>query len=244
MATRALDARPGAEPDVREAREGDTAVLERLLAARHSCRAFRPEPVPRPTIERIVTAAQRTPSWCNAQPWHLIVTSGEATDRFRRGLLEHSAAARPEPDYPFPREYRGAYLQRRRECGFQLYDSVGIVRGDRVASGEQARENFRLFGAPHTAIVTTDEALGVYGVVDCGAFVSTFMLAAASLGVASIAQASLASHAGFVRAHFGIPPDRRIVCGISFGYEDHGHPANGFRTRRAPLGEVVDWRDG
>jgi nitroreductase len=29
---------------------------------------------------------------------------------------------------------------------------------------------------------------------------------------------------------------------ISFGYEDEAHPANGFRTGRAPLEEVVEWR--
>jgi proline dehydrogenase len=40
-----------------------------------------------------------------------------------------------------------------------------VVRGDREASGRQARENFRLFGAPHVAIVTTDAALGTYGAV-------------------------------------------------------------------------------
>jgi nitroreductase len=224
--------------------DSEFAALDRVLAARHSCRGFRPEPVPRPIIEKMLRAAQRTASWCNAQPWHLLITSGGATERFRRGLMEHVATAAPQPDFPFPREYRGVYLQRRRECGFQLYDSVGIARGDRDASGRQARENFRLFGAPHVAIVTTDEALGIYGVLDCGAYVSTFMLAAASLGVASIAQASIAAQAGFVRAHFGIPEDRRIVCAVSFGYEDAEHPANAFRTSRAAPHEAVTWCDG
>jgi nitroreductase len=93
------------------------------------------------------------------------------------------------------------------------------------------------------AIVSTDEALGVYGAVDCGAFVSNFMLAAAAVGVASIAQASLASHSRFVHEHFGIPDDRMIVCGISFGYENSNHPANRFRTRRANLDEVVTWQN-
>ncbi|MCH1998704.1 nitroreductase family protein, partial [Achromobacter xylosoxidans] len=38
------------------------AALEDWLRARHSCRAFLPEPVPRATIERILTLAQRTAS--------------------------------------------------------------------------------------------------------------------------------------------------------------------------------------
>jgi nitroreductase len=44
-----------------------------------------------------------------------------------------------------------------------------------------------------------------------------------------------------VRGHFGVPEDRLVLCGISFGYEDRAHPATEFRTGRAPLAEVVDW---
>jgi nitroreductase len=223
----------------------DTAAieaLEQLLRARHSCRAFLPAPVDDRTIERILAVAQLTPSWCNAQPWKVIVTRGAATESFRDALFEHTRTPQPQPDIPFPQDYHGVYRDRRRACGFELYDAVGIARGDREASGRQARENFRLFGAPHVAIVTSDAALGTYGAVDCGAYVTTFMLAAKALGVACIAQAALASHAPFVRMHFGVPEDRLVLCGISFGYEDQAHPANAFRTSRAPLAEVADWR--
>ncbi len=218
-------------------------AFEQLLADRYSCRAFLPRPVERSVIERMLQIAQRTPSWCNAQPWKLHITSGAATERFRAALMEAADREPAAPEYPFPREYRGVYLERRRECGWQLYESVGIRRGDREASARQALENFRLFGAPHAAIVTTDEALGVYGVLDCGAWVNNFMLAAKSLGIASIAQAALASRPAAVRRFFGIGDDRRIVCGISFGYEDPRHPANAFRTRRARVAEVAAWLD-
>lgn len=226
-----------------EAPNGDEAdMLDALLRARHSCRAFRPDPVPRATIERIVETAQRTASWCNAQPWHVIVTSGAATEAFREGLVAHSAASPPAPDIAFPEAYRGLYLDRRRVCGFALYEAVGVARGDREGSARQAAENFRLFGAPHCAIVTSERVLGTYGVLDCGAFVSNFLLVAESLGVATIAQASVAGHSDYVRRHFAIPDDRSIVCAISLGFEDADHPANGFRTERAPLPEVIEWR--
>lgn len=221
-----------------------TEALRSLLEERHSCRGFLPTPVPRATIEEILSIAQRTASWCNAQPWQVIVLSGEATDRFRAALLAHvERSPQATPDYPWPREYLGASLARRRECGFQLYDAVGVAKGDRVGSAKQGLENYRFFGAPHVAMITNDEALGLYGAVDCGAYVSSFLLAAQSLGVATIAQASLVSHAPFVREHLRIPADRRLVCGISFGYEDADHPANRFRTRRAALDEVVSWLD-
>jgi nitroreductase len=211
----------------------------KLLDERHSCRAFLPKLVPEETIARILKMAQRTASWSNSQAWEVVLASGAATDKFRDALMEHVEANPATPDFPWPREYRGAHLARRRECGFGLYNAVGIPRGDKEAMHHQHMENYRLFGAPHVVIITSDEALGVYGAIDCGAYVSNFILAAQSLGVASIPQAALSTHSLFVRAHFGIPDDRRVVCGISFGYEDTAHPANNFRTTRAKVDEVV-----
>jgi nitroreductase len=220
---------------------GDAEVLERLLSTRHSCRGFLRDSVDDDTIAQILSIAQRTPSWCNAQPWQVIITKGAATERFRAGLCDYVTKNPPAPDMAFPREYRGAYLERRRACGFSLYEAVGVARGDREAYARQGFENYKLFGAPHVAIITSDEALGTYGAVDCGAYVNNFLLAAQSLGVASIPQAALASHSKFVREHFGLGDDRLVVCGISFGYEDRASTANGFRTDRASLDEVVTW---
>ena len=228
----------GAEPSTTP-----SCAFERLLEERYSCRAFLPRQVDTATITRMLEIAQRTPSWCNSQPWKAVITRGAATDRFRNAIFEYAAGRKPEPDFAFPREYHGDYLARRRECGFQLYESVGIVRGDREASARQTMENYRLFSAPHAMVVTTDEALGVYGVLDWGAWVNNFMLAARSLGVASIAQAALGAHPQFMRSFFGLPQDRLVVCGMSFGYEDAAHPVNRFRTSRAAVDEVVTWVD-
>jgi len=54
-----------------------------------------------------------------------------------------------------------------------------------------------------------------------------------------VPQAALAFHAAVVRRHFGLGDDRRVVCGISFGYPDHDHIVNGYRTSRAKLGDAV-----
>lgn len=224
-----------------ETSDSDATVLRRLLSERHSCRAYLPTSVKRETIGQILEMAQRTASWCNAQPWNVIVTTNAGTERFRAAYCQYAVANTAEPDFDFPREYHGAYLERRRECGFQLYESVGVVRGDREASARQAMENFRFFGAPHVAIITTEASLGVYGALDCGAYIANFMLAAHSLGVASVAQASLAAHPQFVREYFGLPENRLVVCGISFGIADQDHAVNQFRTRRADCVTAVTW---
>ncbi len=116
--------------------------------------------------------------------------------------------------------------------------------GDRKKADAQAFENFRLFGAPHVAIVSIDADMETYGAVDGGAFVTIFMLAAQALGISTVPQAALALHASFTRRWFGLSDNRKILCGISFGYSDHAHSVNGFRTTRAPLNEILtihDW---
>ena len=220
------------------------AVLEDLLRQRYSCRAYRPDPVPRPTIDRILAAAQRTASWCNSQPWQVVIASGAARQRFRDAIYaEASSGAPADGDFAFPREYLGVYQERRRESGFQLYNTLGIARGDKAAYARQALENFNFFGAPHVAIVHTDEALGVYGAIDCGGYVTSFMLAAQALGIATIPQAALAFHSELVRKHFGLGDDRRVVCGISFGFPDRAHKANSYRTNRAAIADTVRFVD-
>ena len=217
-------------------------TMDAVFAARFSCRAFTSDPVPQSDIERIVSLARRVPSWCNAQPWQLVITSGEETDRFRTALQDEVAAAGHLPDIPFPESYSGVYQDRRRTCGFQLYESVGIDRGDRAGRTAQMLRNFALFDAPHVAIVTSPAELGPYGALDCGGFVTAFTTAAQALGIASIPQAAIASYAPFVHRFFDIGEDRLVLCAISFGYADMDDPANAFRTDRADIDDIVDWR--
>jgi nitroreductase len=214
--------------------------LEEVVRSRYSCRKYLPEPVPRPTIEKILDLAQQTPSWCNCQPWQVLLISGAAIDRFGGELYAHAARGNPaRPDFPFPLRYEGIFRERRKVCGVQLYQALGIGREDKASAAQQSLENFRFFGAPHVALITTEEDLGVYGAVDCGLYVANFMLAAQNMGVAAIAQAALASYPDFIRDHFGLPPNRKFVCGISFGYADAEHPINDYRTGRSPVSESV-----
>lgn len=216
--------------------------LDALMAARYSCRAFRPDPVPRDVIESIVATARRVPSWCNAQPWQMAITSGAQTDALRTALADEVKAASHAPDIPFPNGYSGVYQDRRRTCGWALYEAVGVQKGDRQGSARQMMRNFDLFDAPHCVILHSPAELGPYGALDCGGFVTAFALAAQAKGVATIPQAALASYAPLLHRHFDIGDDRLVLCGISFGYADDTDPANGFRTDRAGLDEIVDWR--
>jgi nitroreductase len=219
-------------------------TLDDILNARYSCRGFRPDPVPDDTITRIIDAARKVPSWCNAQPWQVTLTKGAATQSFRQMMTQlASTGTPPAPDLAWPSSYSGAYADRRRTCGFQLYDAVGIEKSDRAGRAAQMLRNYALFDAPHVAIIHSPAELGPYGAMDTGGFVTAFTLAATALGVATIAQAAIAAYAPQVRDHLGIAPDRLILCAISFGYADADHPANQFRTERASAADIIDGKD-
>ena len=218
----------------------DIQTLRRLMFGRATCRAYLPQQVPEAVIRSLVEVARGTASWCNTQPWDVVITSGASTERFRQALTEQ---VRLDPglhaDFDFPDEYKGVYLERRRASGFQLYEALGIGRGDKERRDAQSFENFRLFGAPHVAIITVPQELGPYGAVDAGGFVCSFLLSAQAHGVATTPQAALAMQSKFIRGYFGIPEARRMVCGISFGYADTAHPVNGYRTSRADVDDIL-----
>lgn len=221
----------------------EVIALQALLEERYSCRAFLPTPLDPVELTTLFRMAQRTASWCNAQPWQVVVTSGAATVRFSHALLEAADSAEPRFDIPPPESYDGVYRDRRRASGLALYEAVGVQRADLAGRERQQRENFRFFGAPHVAVITTARALGPYGYVDCGGYVSTLLLAAQSLGLAAIPQAAIAMYSDAVRAHFGLKPDRVVVCAVSVGHADRSHPANKYRTAREEVAGAVEFRN-
>lgn len=220
----------------------DFAALSRLLQERWTCRAFASTPVPKAEIERLLALAQRTASWCNTQPWEVIVTSAEETARLREALGAHVMSQPQRSDFEFPTGFPGAYGDRRRECGFQLYDSLGIQKSDADGRLRQMLRNFEFFDAPHVALITVEADLGPYALLDTGIYVSSLLLGAQALGLAAAPQAALAGYADFFRGHFDVPQNRRVVLGISLGYAAADEPVNEFRTSRADPADVVAWQ--
>lgn len=219
------------------------STFQSLLNDRYSCRGYKADSVPRDVIEIILSDAGRVPSWCNLQPWQVHVTTGQGTETFRKAMLNAFDTTVPKADYFYPTTYTDVRKKRAQTCGYQLYESLGIERGDRQGRFAQMRKNFSFFGAPHIAVITSHKELGPYGALDCGGFISAFCLSAQAQGLGSIPQASIAYYADTVRQHFGVPEDQLVLAAISFGYADPDHPANKFRTERATLDEMVEWHD-
>jgi nitroreductase len=215
--------------------------LATIIEQRFSPRAFHDRPLPEKTLQRIFAMAQRTPSWCNTQPWQVVVTATrEATERLRDALAAHLQEGHPPaPDFPFPERYQGIYRERRKFCASQLYGALGIAREDSAGTMAQSMKNFAFFDAPHAGFVFVPQELGFYGGVDCGLYAYALCLAATDQGAGCIAQAALAVYPDFIRSHFSIPSEMKLVYGFSMGFVDESHPANSFRTQRAALEESV-----
>ncbi len=221
----------------------DTAEMFRaLVTSRHSTRGFLPEPVPDEVIDELLQTAQLSPSWCNVQPWRTYLLGGEAVADLSSRMMEVKAV--PEQfDVPQPERYTGVHQDRRRGSGYALYGALGISREDRQRRLEQAWENYRFFGAPHLAIITSTTLLGSYAYVDTGAYIAHLVLAARSLGLGSIALAAIGGRSDVVRPALELPDDEVVIAGVAFGWEDADHPANAFRTTRADLDEIIVRRD-
>lgn len=209
------------------------------LKSRKSVRAFLPREVPRDVLTRIFENAQAAPSWCNIQPWRVVVTSGESTRELTRRLTHAASSGTPETDFEWPGAYPEPYGQHRRDCGKALYEAMNVARTDHAARQAAWMRNFLAFDAPHIAIVGMDKRLGLYPAIDVGCWLQSVLLLATSEGVATCAQASLASYAPAIRDMLGFDDHVGLLLGIAMGYADESAAANACATSREPLGTNV-----
>ncbi|MBU8537226.1 nitroreductase [Falsiroseomonas tokyonensis] len=211
------------------------------LATRRSLRGFRPDPVPRASLERILAAAARAPSGSNIQPWKVRVTQGAEKARLSAEVrAAHDAGATVKRDYEYyPTHWREPYLARRRKVGWGLYQLAGVARGDAAAGHAQRARNFDFFGAPVGLFFTIDRDLNQGSWLDYGMFLQSIMLAARGLGLDSCAQAAWCDHHDVVRRVLGLADDQALVCGMSLGFADPDEPTNRLETERAPLADFV-----
>ena len=213
------------------------AVVE-AITSRQSARAFLPTPVPRQTVEDILTIAGRAPSGTNIQPWKVYVVSGEVKERITKELLHahyhHQAEHTREWNY-YPVKWRSPYIDRRRKCGFGLYGVLGIKKGEEQKMEDQRGENYKFFGAPVGLFFTLDRDMEIGSWLDLGMFIQTIMIAARGYGLHTCAQAAFASFHKLVCPIVGIPPDEQLVVGMSLGYIDDKAIVNTFITEREPV---------
>lgn len=208
------------------------------MAGRRSTRAFRPDPVPRETVERILALAARAPSGSNIQPWKVHVLAGAARERVVAALTADHAAGAPRAAWGYtyyPVKWRAPYQDRRRALGWSLYGLLGIGKGDQERMQAQERRNFAFFDAPVGLIITIDRDMEQGSWVDVGIFVGQVLLAAEAMGLQTCPQAAFAMYDGILREEIGYPETEQVVCGIAIGHGDPDDVTARLETPREPV---------
>ncbi len=218
-------------------------IIEGLLS-RRSTRAFKPDPVSRALIEKILSAALRSPSYMNTQPWEPAVVTGKRLGALSRTLLDLADHDAPcSSDMPLPPPWPPALEQRLLDHAARRAGHIGIDLADPKARKELRINNFKFYGAPCVIFLFQDRSLGPWSILDAGIFVQSLLLAAHGSGLGAVPQGLLADYPEVVRRFLSVPDSKRLLLGVSLGYADPAAAINSYQSRRADLGELVTWHE-
>ena len=148
---------------------------------RRSVRAYKPDAIPPQTLREIVELGRWAPSGSNIQPWRVHVLTGATLLRVGNAIQQAFLSGEPghKRDYNYYTDpMEEPYLARKRACGWGLYGTLGIGRGDHEKSKAYRAGNYVFFGAPVGLVLTIDRTLEIGSWFDYGLFAQTLMLAA------------------------------------------------------------------
>jgi nitroreductase len=223
----------------------DAASVDEAISSRQSVRAFLPDPVDRATVEKLLQLASRSASGSNIQPWRVRVFVGAVREKLTKAILDAIARDGFEPyqrewNY-YPVNWREPYLGRRRKIGWDMYQLLGVAKGDFKGTHRARLRNYEFFGAPVGMIFTLDEDLEIGSWLDLGIYLGTLMVAARGHGLHTCPQAAFADFHKIIRPILGIPEKEIIICGMALGHIDPDAPVNRLETVRAPLADFTSF---
>lgn len=195
--------------------------FEELVESRKSVRAFKPDPVPRATLESLFRLASKAPSNCNTQPWTVYVASGEVKDAITQVTLEEAMAGKWTPDIPYMQDaYTPLYQARQVEHLAVQQVAYGIERDDEEGRAQLMMDNLNSWGAPHVAFLFLPRFANEREAGDVGMFAQILMLAAADVGLGTCPQTSLGMFAKPIKRLLGVDQSLKLFFGLAIGYQD------------------------
>ena len=167
------------------------------IRRRTSVRRFRPDRVPRETIETLLDCAVRAPNHKLTEPWRFAVLTGAARDRFAELRARQRLTRYPDPA---SEEARSAVEKMRREAE---QTPAFVVVMCAVSPDEKTREE------DHAAAMMATANL---------------IIAAESLGLGTYLRTGGIMQDPDVAALAGLEPGFRIVGIVSLGYPEGPEP--------------------
>ena len=210
------------------------------LITRRTIRAFKPNPISRGLLVKILKPALHAPSWANTQPWEIFAATGEPLERLRKAYADKLKNCVPRsPDISIPKEWPDACRSRMENLKAERTELLEQTCKDPAVLTDLMQINYRFFNAPVVVYLCMDRCLTPWSLFDLGAMSHGIMLAAQEQGIGSAVAVTLAAHPDLIRTELGIPDNLAIVIGIALGYPDLDSPQNKFRSARRSLGEAV-----
>jgi nitroreductase len=215
--------------------------LIKAIDSRRSIRAFKPDPVPREIIEKIVNLVIKAPSAINLQPWEFVVVMGEEKERLSRKLIksyrEKQISCSPGNVKPLADTFSKRGLA-----------SVELMTPSLAKMGQEFNQfinegSCNFYGAPTAIILSLDNAFSKARLVDVGIAVGYFVLIAQGLGLGTCTIGLINAYEDEIKEVLSIPENKDVVIGIALGYPDLDSPANEFKTPRDSLDSFVSWFD-
>lgn len=218
--------------------------FEATVMTRRSIRKFKPDPVDRKTIRRVLTLAGWAPSAMNTQPWEFFVITGDPLEKIKQDNVAALRSARPaKPEHAlsgWPQD--SIYRRRQVDLGKQLFTLMEIPRDDMEKRVAWMERGYRYFDAPVAVIITYDDAFNPPGpLMDIGAVMQTLCLAATDAGLSTCIEDQGVHYPDVVRRHAPIPESKHMACAIALGYPDPDFPANRVQSGRVNVDEITTW---
>ena len=121
-------------------------ILEDIIRARKSVRAFKSELVPSELLERVFDMACWAPSNCNTQPWTIHLLSGKRVADLGQIIAKAAIEEGFCPDIPYLMdEYPEAFKARQAQHLTGQQSALGISREDQEARTKVIIDNMKFF---------------------------------------------------------------------------------------------------
>jgi len=214
--------------------------LRQAITERKSVRVFKPDPVPRELIKKVLEAGMLAPSSANMQPWDFVVIGGEEKYRLSLTLLQEFSDKGQDYDFAGKEiKFPARFLNRRRIFFDELFQELGNKGLDPKPFVQES--TFRFWKAPVAILVFMDGRLAKRFLFDIGTCVQNIVLAAQAEGLGTHLIGLILKFQNTIKTYLHIPLEKRLVVGICLGYPDTTQPINDFQPQRVSLDEAVEW---
>ncbi len=224
--------------------------LIEAIRTRRSTRSFKPDPVPRKTLEEILETARWSPNSSNMQSWGCIVLGGKLMEDIKDQVEQKVKEgwdgflfSNMHPEVPMPNPtgiYRQRSLANRDNMDRHQFppgtENLPQKRGAYLLKGA------RFYGAPNAIIVYTETSLYPKSLFDTGLLSQTICLTAHKYGLGTCIMSMVLYWPEIIRERVAVPEGKTLVVGIAIGYPDDA-PVNSAPRSREPVDSFTQWFD-